>query len=90
MYLQLANMDSHQFSAGEFSFHADFGQQGYAISHNYETLVGLECWQFHVLMQGRLVTAEGLNHFVALGRRNHVRDERLCTQLANADLTNRG
>lgn len=84
--LKLANRDSHELAASDFSFDADLRDQSDSISHRNELLDGLQRGELEVHVQWRLVALEQLNDFLAIGRGDDVGDEGFCSQLTDADL----
>src|SRR6266852_4480590 len=87
--VQLAHRNADQFSATDFILHADRRYQRHTVAHAHKALNGLQGGQLDVHVQGRLVLAEGFDDFVAIGRAYDVSDERLRSQLTDADFVRR-
>ena len=87
---QFADRDANQFAVGQFVFHADLRDECDSVAHDHEALDGLQGGEFDVHVQRRFVALESLDHFFAIGRRNVMGDERLGSQLPDADLMRRG
>src|SRR5271169_7255978 len=77
--------DMDQLSTGDFVFDCDERNQGYAIFHADELLDVFDSRQLDVHVQRRVVFLEGLDDFLAVRTQNAMRDERLSTQIADAD-----
>jgi hypothetical protein len=85
MQAQLFYRNMDQLSAGEFTFHADLGQERDPVSHGYELLDGLQRGQLDVHVERGFKALERLDYFVAIGRGNVMRGKGFGAQLADAD-----
>src|SRR5260221_11015603 len=88
--LQCADGNADKFSASQFGFDADLGDQRDAVAHGDELFDGLQRGEFEVHVERGFVRLEKLDHFLAVGGGDDVRDKRFGAELADADAWGRG
>src|SRR5580693_1351059 len=90
LHPQFPHRNPHQLSPRQFRLHADLRHERDSISHSHELFDRLQRRQFKPHVQRRFVLFECLQNFLAVGRRNNMRDKRFCPELPDAHLPRRG
>ena len=85
--LKLTHADADEGTAGELILHREPRNEGDAIAHFHEAFDGLKRGKLNIHVEWRAMFTEGLNHLLALWRRDIVGDEVECAELADRDLT---
>src|SRR5205823_13227914 len=84
---QFLHGNAHQVAAGNFVFHADFGQECDTVSQCDKAFNRLQSGQFDPHVQGWLVFFECLDHLFSVGSWGDVWHVRLSPQLPDTHTT---